>query len=279
MKNLKEKVVVITGVASGIGKALAEAFADAGSHLALNDYDEAGLEKVVEDLKTKTDATIISSAFDVSKVHNFEAFAKRVEQTFGRVDIVINNAGVALGRVTGEEVKREDFEWVMNINFWGMVNGTQAFLPFIKKQKEGAVANVSSVFGIAGIAHQAAYCSSKFAIRGFTESVRMEGKLEFPHVTIHSIHPGGISTSIVKNSRWTDENVSEEEKTILTKNFEAKLVTTPEKAAEVIFKSIQKKKERIIIGSDAKWMDRIVRWFPSGYTKIFLKEIKKNLLT
>jgi NAD(P)-dependent dehydrogenase (short-subunit alcohol dehydrogenase family) len=205
-------------------------------------------------------------------------FAQTVFEKYGRVDVMINNAGVALGQVTAEEVTREDFKWVMDINFWGMINGSQAFLPFIKKQSEGAVANVSSIFGIAGIAHQAAYCTSKFAIRGYTESMRMESKLDFPHVTIHSIHPGGIKTNIVRNSRWTNDDVSEEEREILSKNFESQFITTPEKAASVILKSIQRKKERILIGPDAKLMDRLVRWFPTLYTKIFLWRIKKELL-
>lgn len=278
MQTFKNKVVVITGAASGIGKSLAIAFAKAGSQLSLNDYDEKGLAKTVEEIKSLGEINIYTSVFDVSNQEAMNQFAEETNNTFGKIDVMINNAGVALGRVTGEHVQRKDFEWIMNINFWGMVNGTQAFLPFIKKQKEGALANVSSIFGIAGIAHQAAYCSSKFAIRGYTESVRMEGKLEFPQVTIHSIHPGGISTNIVKNSRWTETNVSEEEKAILTKNFEEQLVTSPEKAAEIIFNGIRKKKERIIVGTDAKIMDRIVRWFPSSYTKIFLRRIKNKLL-
>lgn len=278
MQTFKNKVVVITGAASGIGKSLALAFAKEGSHLSLNDFDTTGLSKTVEEIKSIGNISIHTAVFDVSNREAMLKFAEDTNNTFGKVDVMINNAGVALGRVTGEHVKREDFEWVMNINFWGMVNGTQAFLPFIKKEKEGALANVSSVFGIAGIAHQAAYCSSKFAIRGYTESVRMEGEMDFPHVAIHSIHPGGINTSIVKNSRWTEEDISEEEKEILAKNFEAQLITTPEKAAAIILKSIQKKKERILIGSDAKLMDRIVRWFPTNYTKIFLRKIKKNLL-
>ena len=131
MKNLKDKVVVITGAASGIGKALAQHFAKAGSHLALNDFDERGLLKTVEELQSITSGKIFTAAFDVSKVENFEKFAQQISETFGRVDIVINNAGVALGRVSVEEVSYKDFEWVMNINFWGMVYGTKTFLPFL----------------------------------------------------------------------------------------------------------------------------------------------------
>lgn len=279
MKNLKNKVVVITGAASGIGKALAQQFAKAGSHLALNDFDEKGLGQTVKDLQAIATGKIFSSPFDVSKVENFEKFAQQVSNEFGRVDIVINNAGVALGRVSVEEVKYKDFEWVMNINFWGMVYGTKTFLPLLKKQSEAALVNISSVFGIAGIGHQGAYCSSKFAIRGLTESLRMEALLDFPHVTIHTVHPGGIKTNIAKNSRWVEENISDEEKEKTTKNFERMFITTPESAAATIIKGIQKKKSKIVIGKDGKQLDWLVRLMPTRYSKIILNQFKKENLT
>lgn len=279
MKNLQDKVVVITGAASGIGKALAQHFAKAGSHLALNDFNEEGLLQTVKELQSIATGKVFSAPFDVSKVENFEKFAQQVSKTFGRVDIVINNAGVALGKVTIEEVSYKDFEWVMNINFWGMVYGTKTFLPLLKKQPEAAVINISSVFGLAGIGHQGAYCSSKFAIRGFTESLRMESLLDFPQVTIHTVHPGGIKTSIVKNSRWVEEDISEKEKEEMTKNFERMFITTPESAATTIIKGIQKKKSKIVIGRDGKQLDWIVRLFPTRYSKIILSQFKKENLT
>jgi short-subunit dehydrogenase len=279
MKNLKDKVVVITGAASGIGKALAQHFAKAGSNLALNDFDENGLNQVVQELEKESQGKIISSVFDVSKVEAFEIFAKKVETEFQRVDIVINNAGVALGKVSVEDLSYKDLEWVMNINFFGMVCGTKVFLPFLKKQSEAALINISSVFGIAGIGHQSAYCASKFAIRGFTESLRMEALLDFPHVLIHSVHPGGIKTSIAKNSRWVEENLSEKEKEETTKNFERMFITTPESAAAIIVKGIQKKKSKIVIGKDGKQLDWLVRLMPTGYSKIILNQFKKENLT
>lgn len=279
MKNLKDKVVVITGAASGIGKALAQQFAKAGSNLALNDFDENGLAAVVAELEIEGQARIISSAFDVSKVEEFESFAKKVETEFSRVDIVVNNAGVALGRVSVEDLDYKDLEWVMNINFFGMVYGTKSFLPLLKKQSEAALINISSVFGIAGIGHQGAYCASKFAIRGFTESLRMEALLEFPHVMIHTVHPGGIKTNIAKNSRWVEEGVSEEEIEATTKNFERMFITTPESAAATIVKGIQKKKSKILIGKDARQLDWLVRLMPSGYSKVVLNQFKKENLT
>ncbi len=279
MKDLKNKVVVITGAASGIGKALAYHFAKAGSHLALNDFNENGLKQVVEELEQETQNKIISSVFDVSKIEDFEKFAKKVTNEFQRVDIVINNAGVALGTVSVEDLNYKDLEWVMNINFFGMVYGTKIFLPFLKKQSEAALINISSIFGIAGIGNQSAYCASKFAIRGFTESLRMEALSDFPHVLIHSVHPGGIKTNIVKNSRWVEENVSDKEKEESTKNFERMFITTPESAAATIVKGIQKKKSKIVIGKDGRRIDWMVRLMPSGYSKIILNQFKKENLT
>ena len=279
MKNLQDKVVVITGAASGIGKALAQHFAKAGSHLALNDFNEDGLAQTVKELKAIATGKIISAPFDVSKVENFEKFAQQISEEFGCVDIVINNAGVALGRVSVEEVTYQDFEWVMNINFWGMVYGTKTFLPFLKKQSEAALINISSVFGIAGIGHQGPYCASKFAIRGLTESLRMEAMMDFPHVKIHSVHPGGIKTDIAKNSRWAGDVISEEMQEEVTKRFEKMFITTPESAAATIVKGIQKKQSKILIGKDAKQLDLMVRLMPQGYTKLVINRFKKENLT
>lgn len=279
MKNLTEKIVVITGAASGIGKALAYNFAKNGAHLALNDFDESGLKEVVNDLKKQTSSKIIAEVFDVSKLSEFENFAQKVEKEYGRVDIVINNAGVALGRITVEEVAYEDMRWIMDINFWGMVYGTKLFLPLLKKQNEAALVNISSIFGIAGIGTQGTYCASKFAIRGLTESLRMEAIQDFPHVTIHTVHPGGIKTNIAKNSRWAGDEVSAEEVDKITKRFEKMFITTPETAAATIVNGIRKKKSKILIGNDARRMNWIVRLFPTRYSKIFLKQLQKENLT
>ena len=276
MKNLKGKVAVVTGVASGIGKALAEELFKEGCHLALNDYDEPGLQATVDSLSPSSDQNIFSKAFDVSDREAFYAFAGEVEAEFGQVDLVINNAGVALGKAPVEELRYQDFEWVMNINFWGMVYGTKAFLPQLKKQKEAAVANVSSVFGFAGIRYQSAYCTSKFAIRGFTESLRMEAVNDFPHVTIHTIHPGGINTNIAKNSRWDHTEMSEKDREELMKMSNEQLISSPTVTAQQIIRHIKKKKERIVVGSRATSMDLITRLFPTRYTRILNNNFKKQ---
>lgn len=278
MKDLKDKVVVITGAASGIGQSLAKVFTEQGSHLLLNDYDPKGLETTVESLQkiARADQKIESMSFDVSDKGKVQAFADYAQQTFGKVDVVINNAGVALGRVSAEEVTYEDFDWIMGINFWGMVYGSKAFLPLLKQQPEAALVNVSSVFGLAGIAFQSAYCTTKFAIRGFTESLRMEALMMFPHVTIHTVHPGGINTNIAKNSKWTNTGVSESEQKEFTKSFQKSLKSSPYATAQQIVKHIQRKKSRVVLGYKSGLLDRVVRLFPGKYSKTLLKSLQKE---
>jgi len=181
--------------------------------------------------------------------------------------------------VTIEDLDYKDLEWVMNINFYGMVYGTKTFLPLLKKQSEAALVNISSLFGIAGIGQQGAYCASKFAIRGFTESLRMEALLDFPNVLIHTVHPGGIKTSIAKNSKWVGEIPSKAEMEKITRRFEKLFITTAESAAATIVKGIQKKKSKILIGKDAKRLDLMVRLMPTGYSKFVANQFKKAKLT
>jgi len=277
MKNLKGKVVIITGAASGIGQSLAKVFTEQGSHLFLNDYDPKGLETTVQELRKIAGGSqqIESMSFDVADKEKVQVFADQAQQIFGKVDVVINNAGVALGRLSVEEVSYEDFDWIMGINFWGMVYGSKAFLPLLKQQPEAALVNVSSVFGLAGIAFQSAYCTTKFAIRGFTESLRMESLMMFPQVTIHTVHPGGINTNIAKNSRWNN-NISEEERKEFTKSFQKSLKSSPYVTAQQIVKGIQRKKSRILVGSKATLLDRVVRLFPGTYSSTLLKNLKKE---
>ncbi len=269
MKTFKDKVVVVTGVGSGIGRALAKHFDTLGAKLALNDYDKASLEDTVSSLSQDP----YREQFDVADKDAFYQFAENVYNHFGKVDCMINNAGVALSAVSTEELKYSDFDWIMGINFWGMVYGTKAFLPYIKEQPEGSVTNVSSIFGITGIAYQTAYCTTKFAIRGFTESLRMEMHNEAPHVVISSVHPGGIKTNIARSSKTAEgqDEAQQEEFDKMMEEIDKAFITSPEKAAETIINGILKKKERILIGPDAKRADRIVRLFPTKYTDIILK--------
>jgi len=172
------------------------------------------------------------------------------------VDLVINNAGVAIFKLTAAEVSIADYEWIMGINLWGMMYGSLAFLPHLRKQKESGIVNISSVFGIIGFPNQAPYCTTKFAIRGFTESLALEERLLKTGVTVTSVHPGGIKTNIARNARYAgnDKNAIEA--------VETTFITTPEKAAQTIIRGIQRKKARVLIGRDAKLLYLLTRLSP-----------------
>ncbi len=275
MKNLKNKVAVVTGVGSGIGKALAWQLGQEGCLLAINELNPERLETLTAELE-ESGTTVLPAQFDVADRPSWDEFADQVIRRFGRVDLVINNAGVALGKFTVEEVDYQDFEWLMNINFWGMVYGTKVFLPELKVQDEAALVNVSSVLGLAALAGQSPYCASKFAIRGFTESLRMEAAQEFPHVSIHSVHPGGIKTNIGKDANWENSKLDKGEQERLITKFETTFITTPEDAADQIIQAVKKKKSRVLIGSDARRFDRVARLFPTGYTKMVLKDFERK---
>jgi len=266
MKNLKDKVVVISGAGSGIGRALAIQMAKEGSKLALNDCNEVALKETISFIENQA---VYSEVADVADREKIEHFAQNVIKAYGKVDVVINNAGVALAGKELTATAYEDFEWLMNINFWGTVYGTKAFLPFLLKEKEASLVNISSVFGLVGVAGQTSYCASKFAVRGFTESVRME--MTQKNVCVSSVHPGGIKTNIAKNSKgW--EGIAN--KAAIIENTETvSFINTPAYAASVIIKGIQQKKEKILIGKDARFLDRLARVFPVNYSKILFKKL------
>lgn len=267
MKNLKDKVAAVTGVGSGIGRALAVLLAKKGCDLALNELHSERLEETIELCKKENpNIRIYSKAFDVSQEKEVRSFAANTINTFGKIDLVINNAGVAMGPVKAESIKKEDFDWIMGINFWGMVYGSQAFLPYLKRRPEAALVNISSLFGLIGIAYQAPYCTTKFAIRGYTESLRMEVLNDAPNLIIHTVHPGGINTKIADDSKWVLEDPKP-----LEHDFNNLLVMPPLKAAEIIVKGVQKKRSRILVGKDAKIASLLQRIWPEKYTKIAWK--------
>ena len=278
MKSLNNKIAVITGAGSGIGKALAIQLGQAGCQLILNDFHEDRLNEITGMIESNGGKILLAKAFDVATENSIETMADEVAE-LGGTDIIINNAGVALGGWTIETISMEDFHWLMNINFYAMVRGTKAFLPQIKSKSEGCVINISSVFGLAGIAEQGAYCASKFAVRGFTESLKMEAMLEFPHVNIMCVHPGGIQTRIARDSKKNLEKFTLEEVEANTEKFEKEFITTAEDAAKTIINGILKKKQRVLIGKDARQFSWITRLFPTGYTKMIIKELKKKDLT
>ncbi len=266
---LQNKKVFITGAGSGIGRALALAFAKLQAEVIICDikpYTLAETQAMIAQIGGKSSAYLL----DVSDKNAFFSLAKRVIATHQGIDIVINNAGVALAAALTEDTKLPDFEWIMGINFWGVVYGTQAFLPHLHTRPEAWIVNISSVFGLAGIAKQSPYCAAKFAVRGFTESLRME--LLGTNITPIVVHPGGIDTNIVRESRGEDAA----EIARVAANFaKHSAKTSADEAAKVIIKGILRKKRRILIGADAWVMDRFVRFFPVFYSKVFSFFVKK----
>ena len=271
MKKLKNKIAVITGAGSGIGRALAIQLDKEGCSLALNDKDEESLGETISLLRNKT--SLYHEAFDVSDRQAFENFATATLDHHGHVDIVINNAGVALGNLTTDETTIEQFEWIFGINVWGVIYGTKLFLPNLMTRSEASIVNISSLFGIMGVGEQAAYCSTKFAVRGFTESLRAE--MMDSGVTVSCVHPGGIKTNIARNAKgW---KVPDKDR-IVEKMENRAFRHTAEKAAKIIINGIKKKKERILIGEETYALDLLVRSQPVNYSKLVEKATKKLIL-
>lgn len=263
MKTLADKVVVITGAGSGIGRELALNAASKDAVLALCDVDEAGLLETAERARARRAREVRTDRLDVRDRDAMQAYAAAVHEQFGRVNVVINNAGVAV-HGEFEEMSYEDFEWVMDINFWGVVQGTKEFLPFLIASGDGHVVNISSLFGLMGMPGQTAYNASKFGVRGFTEALRQEMLIARHPVQVSCVHPGGIKTAIARNARTTESN----DQGSFAEFFDKKLAkTTAEKAAQVIVDGMLRDKPRIVVGTDAKFLDIWVRVVGPGYQR------------
>jgi short-subunit dehydrogenase len=262
-----ESVAVITGAASGIGRALAVRLAQEKiAGVAISDVNEKGLNETAE-MVEKFGVNVSTHIVDVSKLEEIKSLAEEVVKKHGRATHLINNAGVALiGSV--EEISFEDIDWLMDINFRGTVYGVKIFLPVLREQKSAHIINISSVFGFVAPPGQAAYCASKFAVRGFTESLRHE--LEGTNISVSCVHPGGVKTNICNDSR-IGEKATEEEKAQVKKFFDKASPTTSDEAAEIIVKGIRERNPRILIGSDARQIDKIQRLFPSKYFSVMDK--------
>lgn len=262
MPRWTESVAVVTGAASGIGRALAILLAEQGCKLALSDINEVGLEETKQ-LVESAGGTVHTQKVDVSHRGEMEAWAVAVMEAYGRVDMVINNAGVTVVD-TAEQISYEDFEWIVNINFWGVVYGCKTFLPYLRQSPEAYIVNISSVFGMIGVPSQSAYNATKFAVRGYTESLRQE--LAGSNIRVSCVHPGGIKTSITRNARHQHRPGETHPREVLVDQFENKMArTSPRTAAEVIVRGMQRRKKRILIGGDARFIDWFVRVFPVGY--------------
>jgi short-subunit dehydrogenase len=261
MKKFNQPVAVITGAASGIGRALAIQLADKGYHLALADKDTDGLETLQQQIQTMGVECFIAH-LDVSDNPAFMAFAQHTHDKFNRVDMLFNNAGVSLIDSV-ENQTLEDFHWIMNINFWGVVHGTNAFLPYLKASPSAHIVNISSIFGLLSLPLQSAYNASKYAVRGFTEALKME--MAGSNLAVHCVHPGGIKTNITNNAKVSTNSIP---KSQLIADFNKQQKTTAEQAAKIILAGMDKKQRRILVGEDAILLDGVVREFPDTYEDI-----------
>lgn len=259
MKVLSGKVAAITGAASGIGRALAINLAYEGCHVAISDVDGAGLKETANMIGNQN-VRVSSHVVDVSNREQVERYASEVVKDHGCVHLVINNAGVSVSE-TLEDITYNDFEWLMNINLWGVIYGSKVFLPYLKQQDEAHIVNISSLYGIITPPCNGAYCTSKFAVRGFTETLDQE--LKDTPVRVTCVHPGGIKTNIARNARFykaSDRSVTRDEAVAIFDRFMTR--TTADKAAKIIIKGIKKDKHRIMVGADAVILDILKRLLP-----------------
>ncbi|MFD8249416.1 SDR family NAD(P)-dependent oxidoreductase [Nocardia sp. NPDC059691] len=259
----ENKVCVITGAGSGIGRALAVNLARRGAKLALSDIDVDGLNETVRRCE-QLGAEVKSDRLNVVEREAVILYADAVKAHFGTVHQIYNNAGIAHhGEVIRSEYK--DFERVMDVDFWGVVNGTKAFLPMVIESGDGHVVNVSSLFGLIAIPGQSAYNAAKFAVRGFTESLRQEMLVARHPVKVTCVHPGGIKTAVARNATYAEGIDAKSAATM----FDRKLaIHTPEMAAQTIVEGVRKGHGRVLIGWEAKLLDLFVRVTASGYQRI-----------
>lgn len=262
---------IITGAGSGIGQALAILAASKGAKVIATDINEKGLDETREKVVSQN-GWINTHQLDVANSQEITDFQKMIIKTYSPKKItLVNNAGVALNSGTFAETPMEDFDWLLNINLYGVIRMTKAFLPFMLTQNHGHIVNISSIFGIIGVRYQSAYCTAKFGVKGFSDVLKME--LMETGIKVSSVHPGGIKTKIASNARVSANQDPLQVAADLDKFEREALINTPEYAAEAIMKGIEKGTQRILIGRDAKIIDILARTFPSTY---HLK-IPKNL--
>ena len=269
MKDFHDRVCVITGAGSGIGRALALELAGRGARLALSDINADSVAATAEQVRARG-AEAESYGLDVASRVAVYGHAEEVRERFGAVNMVVNNAGVALAKDV-LETPIEDYEWIMGINWWGVLYGSKAFLPHLIASGDGYVVNVSSVFGLFAVPGQSGYNAAKFAVRGFTEALRQEMLMSGHPVGVSCVHPGGIQTNIARDAR-SDKNTSQE----LDDAFRKVARTTPESAAATIVRGIERRRARILIGADARALDAMTRVLGSGYQSLVWRATKRR---
>ena len=278
MRIFKGKVAAITGAASGMGRSLAVELARRGCALALSDRNETGLQETAALCATHA-VKVTTQTLDVSDRAAVFEWARVSNAAHGKINLIFNNAGVA-HTASAATATIEDFEWIMGINFWGVVHGTQAFLPYLRASGEGHVINLSSLFGLMAMPTQSTYNASKFAVRGYTEALRMELELEAAPVSATSVHPGGVATNIVNSSRIDKQIVDatgQDEETHRRRANRLINVTTPDDAALQILAGVEKNARRVLVGKDAWVMDKLIRLLGSAYQVLVLRRARSML--
>jgi short-subunit dehydrogenase len=266
MTAISGSAAAVTGAAQGIGRELALELARRGCDLALGDRDEAGLQQVAAEIGRDPSRKVSVHRVDVAEAGQIQDFATAAIAAHPSLNILINNAGVSL-LGTFAEVEQDQMERLIDINFWGVVHGTRAFLPQLSSRPEAHIVNLSSIFGIIAPPGQTAYCAAKFAVRGFSESLRHELAMANSPVRLSVVHPGGVATNIARNSpsgRGTDNARRAE----MIDRFETMAKTAPAKAARRIIEGIEGNKPRILIGKDARFIDLLQRFRPVTYWSV-----------
>jgi len=274
MTTIRGAAAAVTGAAGGIGRALAIELATRGCDLALADRDEAGLKDVAAEIAASTHCQVTLHRLDVAEPAAISAFAHDACDAHPALNILINNAGVALfGQF--HEIEQAEMEWLFAINFWGVVHGTRAFLPHLSQQREAHIVNLSSIFGIVAPPGQSAYAAAKFAVRGFSESLRHELAAAQSPIRLSVVHPGGVATDIARNARMGSGVTDNARRTDAIERFDRLAKTSPRDAALRIIKGIERNEPRILIGSDARFMDLLQRFLPGTYWKVIAKRLAK----
>jgi len=274
MTTIRGSAAAVTGAASGIGRALALELAARGCDLALADRDDAGLQATAAEIGRAGSPKVTAHRVDVGEPQQIADFAEAAIAAHPGLNIVVNNAGVALlGQFN--EIDQAQMDWLMDINFWGVVHSTRAFLPHLARQREAHIVNLSSIFGIIAPPGQTAYAAAKFAVRGFSESLRHELQMAASPVRLSVVHPGGVATNIVRNSRAGTGVTDNARRAQTIERFDAVAKTTPAAAALRIITGIEKNQPRILIGNDARFMDLLQRFRPGSYWAVLARRIEK----
>ena len=274
MTTIRGAAAAVTGAASGIGRALAVELAARGADLALADRDEAGLQRAAAEIADAHHVKVTTHRVDVSAPAEIEDFARASIAAHPALNVLVNNAGVTvLGQFS--EVDHSQMDWLMNINFWGVVHATRAFLPHLATRSEAHIVNLSSIFGIVAPPGQIAYAAAKFAVRGFSESLRHELQAAGSPVRLSVVHPGGVATNIVRNSQSGSGITDNARRAESIERFDRVAGTTPQAAAMRIIKGIEKNQPRILIGNDARMMDILQRLRPGTYWNMIARQLQR----